>query len=239
MFEKELTCGNHVSYHFCVDEFGDNFHQKSKLKKIENQLLNICSELNLSKYECNITASNTISNGDYFHISYLNKGPNEYLDKNTLNCFDINVNFPVLYFTRKIPFENNFKCGFYLNTYKSFKSKFFGEVLKTIKHFRGIYYDIFLAGDFNKDGNFIDESINIEIFPHQTKENYYSIKKILLEFFNIDRKKIDLYDKKFKNYKSSDFFFHIKIKLLTDKTIVKFYRTYPHNPFLNYYDYHN
>ena len=35
---------------------------------------------------------------------------------------------------------------------------------------------IILAGDFDKDGNFIDETINIEIIPYQNKENYFKIK---------------------------------------------------------------
>jgi hypothetical protein len=236
MFEKEITEGsNHVSHHFCVDKFGNNFPQKSNLKKIENQLLNLCPKLDLSKYECNITSSNTTSDGDYFHISYLSKGPNEYLDKDTLNFFNINVNFPVLYFTRKIPFESNFKCGFYLNTYKSFKSKFFSDTIKIIKYFKNIYYDVWIAGDFDKIGNFIDNSINIEIFPFQTKENFYKIKNILLNHFDIDQSKINLYDKKFINYLEDDFFFHIKIKLNNERTIVKFYRTYPNNPFSKYY----
>lgn len=234
MFEKEITLGNHVSYHFCIDKFGNNFKKKSKLKIIENYLSHI--DLDLSKYEFNITSSNTTSINDYFHVSYLFKGPGQYVDKDTLRFFNIDVNFPVIYFTRKIPLEDNFKCGFYLNTYKKFRSKFFNKVIKTIRLFKNLYYDIWIAGDFDKNGNFIDNSINIEIIPIQTKENFYLIKDILLSNFDVDKNKINLYDKKFINYNKTKFHFHVKIKYTMDKTIVKFYRTYPDNPYLKYYD---
>lgn len=233
MFEKEITFGNHVSYHFCVDKFGKNFHPKSKQHLIEKELCNI--DVDLSKYECNITTENTTSDGNYFHISYLRRKHCVGLDKNILKFFNIDVDFPVVYFTRKVPIEDNFKCGFYLSTYKSFNSKFLNKTLKTIEHFSGLYDDFFLAGDFDKNGNFIDESINIEIIPIQSKENYYRLKNILLDNFKIDEKKLNLYDKKFLNYTPKSFSFHIKIKFTTTDTIVKFYRSYPNNPFLSYY----
>lgn len=234
MFEKEITKGNHVSYHFCVDKFGNNFKPNSKLRIIENQLSHI--NLDLSTYECNITSSNTTSLGDYFHISYLFKGPDQYIDEDTLKFFSINANFPVLYFTRKIPYEDGFKCGFYLNTYKKFKSKFFYEVIQTIKLFKNLYYDVWIAGNFDKDGNFIDDSINVEIVPIQTEENFYLIKDILLKNYDIDENKINLYDKKFLYYNQTKFHFHVKIKYIGDKHIIKFYRTYPNNPYIKYYD---
>lgn len=235
MFEREITSGNHVSYHFCVDKFENNFHPKSKLFLIEKHLSHV--NIDLSRYECNITTSNTTSSGDYFHISYLRKGSSQlYLSREVLEYFDININFPALYFTRKLPYESNYKCGFYLNTYKTFRSKFFDRVVKTISLFKGLYYDVFLAGDFNCDGKFIDESINIEIFPIPTKENFYAMKNILLDNFKVDKKKIDIYDNKFKNYTDNQFYFHIKIKFTENNEIVKFYRTYPNNPFLSYYD---
>jgi len=233
LFEKEITSGNHVSYHFCVDEFKNHFYPKSKQHAIEKELSNI--DIDLSKYECNITTSNTTSSGDYFHISYLRKSPYEFLSEEVLKYFNINVDFPVLYFTRKIPFEQNFKCGFYLKTFKNFKSKFFDEVIEIISLFNGLYYDVYLAGDFTSDGGFIDKSINIEIFPIQSTKNFYKIKEILLENFDVEKKKLDLYDKKFVDYAVNKFFFYIKIKITEDGKIVKFYRTYPNNPFQQEY----
>lgn len=235
MFEKEITRNNHVSYHFCVDKFKNNFNNKSKLFFIEKELSNI--DLDLSKYECSITSENTTSTGNYFHISFLLRKPTDFIDKNTLDYFSINVNFPVLYFTRKIPYEDKFKCGFYLDTYKKFKSKFFKKVIDTIKQFKNLYSDIWIAGDFDKYGSFIDDSINIEIFPIQTEENFKIIKNILINNYAIDKNKIDQYDKKFLNFNKNNFHFHFKIKYTKeDDTIIKIYRTYPNNPYLNYYD---
>ena len=97
---------------------------------------------------------------------------------------------------------------------------------------------IILAGDFDKDGNFIDETINIEIIPYQNKENYFKIKNILLDDYSVVPQKIGRYDKMFTNYMIHDFCWHTKIKLFSDREpLVKFYRTYPHNPFLGYHNY--
>jgi hypothetical protein len=233
MFEKEITRGNHVSYHFCVDKFANNFHPKSKQHLIEKELSNI--DLDLSKYECNITTENTTSEGNYFHVSYLKKQKYDRMDDEVLKYFNINVNFPVIYFTRKLPLEKNFKCGFYLETYRYFNSKFLNNTLKTLEHFNGLYDDFFLAGDFDENGNFIDESINIEIIPIQSEQTYYAIKKILLENFDIDENKLNPYDRKFINYEPKKFSFHIKIKFTTTTPIVKIYRSYPINPFISYY----
>lgn len=235
MFEKEITYGNHVSYHFCVDKFGNNFNINSKHFDIDQELSKI--QFDSSKYECSITTSNTTSSGDYFHISYLNRD-NDYIDRKVLKTFNVNVGFPVIYFTKKFPIDDMFKCGFHLNTYKTFKSKFFSDVLKTIKLFKGLYCDIILAADFSSDGKFVDDSINIEIVPIQTKETFYRVKQILLDNFNIDILKINLYDKLFSTYTVDCFSWHIKIKL-QDNTCVKFYRTYPNNPYLNYKKYND
>ena len=97
---------------------------------------------------------------------------------------------------------------------------------------------IILAGDFDKDGNFIDETINIEIIPYQNKENYFKIKNILLDEYAVIPQKIGRYDKMFTNYMIHDFCWHTKIKLFNNREpLVKFYRTYPHNPFLGYHNY--
>ena len=151
-----------------------------------------------------------------------------------MDYFKIPVNFPVVYLTRKIPFTPEFKCGFYLNTFKKFKSVYFNQTLDTIKLFKGLYNDVILAGDFNEDGIFIDESINIEIMPIQSKKVYFKIRKILSEMYCIDN--FDSCDKLFDDYSVEKFHFHVKIKYGINGLIVKFYNTYPVNPFLNYYD---
>ena len=154
--------------------------------------------------------------------------------KSVLDYFKIPVNFPVVYFTRKIPFTPEFKCGFYLNTFKKFKSAYFHQTLYTLKLFKGLYNDIILAGDFREDGTFIDDSINIEIMPIQSREVYLKIRKILNEMYSIDN--FDTCDNLFDDYSIEKFHFHVKIKYSINGLVVKFYNTYPVNPFLNYYD---
>lgn len=229
MFEKEITSGNHVSYHFCVDKFAENFHPKSKQHLIEEQLSYV--DIDLSLYELGITSSNTTSDGDYIHVSYLRRLNNGFMKQDVLDYFNIKADFPVLYFTRKVPFESNYKCGFYLGAYKEFNSRFFDETVTVIQKFKNLFRDVFLAGDFTSDGEFIDDSINIEIFPHQSKENYLVIKQLLIDHFDVVEEKISLYDKMFSNFKPNQFHYHIKIKLKDTGNIVKFYRTYPNNPF--------
>ena len=115
-----------------------------------------------------------------------------------------------------------------------FKSVYFQQTLSTIKLFRGLYNDIILAGDFREDGSFIDESINIEIMPIQSKEVYFKIREILISMFNIDN--FDSCDKLFDNYSVEKLHFHVKIKYGINGLVIKFYHTYPINPFLKYYD---
>jgi hypothetical protein len=238
LFEKEITKGNHIESHVCVDKFANHFHPKSKQYILEKQLSSINLDLSKYDYECTITSSNTTSPNNYIHISYVTDplNPNKkFLNKEILESFKIDVNFPVLYFTRKIPFEETFKCGFYLDTYKTFKSKFFNETVEIISLFNNVKTGGHLAGDFTFDGKFIDNSINIEILPIQSKRNFYEIKEILLKNFDVKKEKIDLYDKKFENYSLDKFYFYIKIKITNNGKIVKFYRTYPNNPFLQQY----
>ena len=214
MYERELTQGGSYQYHTCVDKFDDY-------------------DIDLYDYECNITPKNNTSPHDYIHVSCLKKGIDKFIRRSVLDYFNIPVNFPVVYFTRKVPFTSDFKCGFYLNTFKKFKSDYFKQTLGTIKLFKGLYNDIFLAGDFNQNGSFIDESINIEIMPIQSKDNYLIIKKILNENYGIDNFECDSL---FKDYSVDKFHFHVKIKYSVDGMIIKFYNTYPINPFINYYD---
>ena len=214
MYERELTQGGSYQYHTCVDKLDEY-------------------DIDLYDYEINITPKNETSPYDYIHVSCLKKGVDKFVRRSVLEYFNIPVDFPVVYFTRKVPFTPEFKCGFYLNTFKKFKSNYFKQTLDTIKLFKGLYNDIFLAGDFNQDGSFIDESINIEIMPIQSKDNYLTIRKILNENYGIDNFECDSL---FKDYSVDKFHFHVKIKYSVDGMIIKFYNTYPINPFINYYD---
>ena len=215
MYERELTKGGVYQQHTCVDKF-DNY------------------DIDLLDYECNITPKNDTSPYDYIHISCLRKSIDSYVRKSVLDYFNIPVDFPVVYVTRKVPFTPEFKCGFYLNTLKKFKSVYFNQTLETIKLFKGLYNDVILAGDFREDGSFVDESINIEIMPIQSKEVYLNIKQILINMFSIDN--FESSDILFDNYSVEKFHFHVKIKYGINGLVVKFYNTYPINPFLNYYD---
>ena len=214
MYERELTDGGSYQHHTCVDKFDEY-------------------DIDLYDYECNITPKNKTSPHDYIHETSQKKGIDNYVRTRVIEYFNIPVNFPVVYFTRKVPFTSEFKCGFYLNTFKKLKSYYFQQTLSTIKLFKGLYNDIFLAGDFDGDGNFIDESINIEIMPIQSKDNYLTIRKILNENYGIDNFECDSL---FNDYSVDKFHFHVKIKYGVEGVIIKFYNTYPINPFINYYD---
>ena len=215
MYERELTQGGSYQYHTCVDKFDEY-------------------DIDLYDYECNITPKNETSPHDYIHVSCLKKGVDKFIRKSVLDYFNISVDFPVVYFTRKVPFTSEFKCGFYLNTYKKFNSLYFNQTIQTIKLFKGLYNDVFLAGDFDGDGNFVDDSINIEIMPIQSKDVYLKIRKILIDSFDIDN--FDTCDNLFDEYSIDKFHFHVKIKYGIKGLVVKFYNTYPNNPFQNYYD---
>ena len=215
MYERELTKGGVYQYHTCVDKLDDY-------------------DIDLFDYEINVTPKNETSPHDYIHISCLRKTTDDYVRKSVLDYFKIPVNFPVVYFTRKIPFTPEFKCGFYLNTFKKFKSAYFHQTLYTLKLFRGLYNDVILAGDFTEDGRFIDDSINIEIMPIQSKDIYFKIRKILSEMYSIDN--FDTCDNLFDDYSVDKFHFHVKIKYSVNGMVIKFYNTFPINPFLKYYD---
>ena len=215
MYERELTKGGVYQYHTCVDKFDDY-------------------DIDLYDYECNFTPKNETSPDDYIHVSCLRKTMDDYVRQNVLDYFNIPVTFPVVYFTRKVPFTPEFKCGFYLNTFKKFNSAYFHQTLYTLKLFRGLYNDVILAGDFTEDGRFIDDSINIEIMPIQSKDIYFKIRKILSEMYSIDN--FDTCDNLFDDYSVDKFHFHVKIKYSVNGMVIKFYNTFPINPFLKYYD---
>ena len=213
MLETEISEGQHTSVHFCFDKF-DGLLDKG---------------LDLSKYELSITDPRT-----HFHVHLLNRD-SDYIEKNVLDAYHINVDFPVIFFGRELPYRDGFRCAFHLETYKKFKSVLFRETIKTIQLFKGNFIDIILAGDFTQDGKFIDNSINIEIIPKL--ENYKQVGEILDRNFNIP--KLNYFYDSFICYEREDFAWHIKIKLHQDsKPIVKFYRTNPNNPYLHfkYYD---
>jgi len=240
MFEREITEGDHRSYHVCVEKFGNNFNPKSKFYPIDQGLSKV--NVDLSNYECNITLENHTSPNNYFHVSYLAKNLNvPYVERHILKAFDIDLYIPVLYFTRQYPFTKNYKVGFGYKIFKTFKSKFYDRVIKTMIKFDNYLNglnSIILAGDFDQNGKFIDESINIEIIPYQNKDNYYKIRKLLLQDYPVIENKIEKYDKMFTDYTIKKFCWHTKIKLFDDREpVVKFYRTYPHNPFIKYYNY--
>ena len=215
MHERELTEGGVYQHHTCVDKFDDY-------------------DIDLYDYECNFTPKNETSPYDYIHVSCLRKTMDNYVRQTVLDYFNIPVTFPVVYFTRKVPFTPDFKCGFYLNTFKRFKSAYFHQTLYTLKLFKGLYNDIILAGDFTEDGKFIDDSINIEIMPIQSKDIYFKIRKILSEMYSIDN--FDTCDNLFDDYSVDKFHFHVKIKYSVNGLVIKFYNTFPINPFLKYYD---
>mgnify|MGYP006064599877 FL=1 len=119
---------------------------------------------------------------------------------------------------------------------KKLNSPLIKDVIKVIKLFKGHYIDIILASDFTQSGEIRNKDINIEIIPNITK--YNEIGKILEK--NFDLPKLDYYKGSFDDYNEKDFAWHIKIKLFRyyKKPIVKFYKTYPNNPYLHfkYYD---
>ena len=105
-----------------------------------------------------------------------------------------------------------------------------------IKLFKGNFIDIILASDFTQSGEISNKDINIEIIPNIN--NYKKIGDILQKNFELP--KLKYYEDSFNDYNEKDFAWHIKIKLFRyiKKPLVKFYKTYPNNPYLHfkYYD---
>ena len=218
-----------------MDKFGNNFHPKSKQYPIDQELSTYNKDF--SDYECAITTSTTTSEGDYFHITSLTKNRNIiYLEQDVLEMFNIPIDFDCIYITRAFPYVDGFKCGFDLKTFGTFGSTLRDDAMKVSLLFEGMCNAQIFAADFTKDGEYIDESINIEVLPYQSL--YYPVSEILVRNFDIDKNKISYYNNKFKDYKKADYSWHIKIKLYKNRDpVVKFYRTYPINPYLKYYNY--
>ena len=89
---------------------------------------------------------------------------------------------------------------------------------------------------FTQDGEIKNKDINIEIIPEW--KNHKEICEILENNFKLP--KLDYYKESFNDYNKKDFAWHIKIKLFRyiKTPIVKFYKTFPNNPYLHfkYYD---
>ena len=210
MLETQLSEGHHTSVHFCHDKFDEELDRG----------------LDLSKYETSITDPRS-----HFHIHYFNRS-NDYMEKKVLDSYNINVNFPVIFFSREIPHRDGFRCAFHLQTLKKLRSPFLRDVVKIIKMFKGNFIDIILAADFTKNGEICNKDINIEVIP--IWENYDQIGKILKD--NFDLPKLSYFNGSFDSYDREDFAWHIKIKLFRyiKTPLVKFYKTYPNNPYIDY-----
>ena len=210
MLETQISEGHHTSCHFCFDKFEGSLDKG----------------LDLSKYELSITDPRS-----HFHIHYLNRD-DDYIEQKVLDAYDINVDFPVIFFGRELPYRDGFRCAYHLNTLKKLKSPFVRDVVNIIKLFKGNFIDIILASDFSQNGLISDKDINIEIIP--LMQNYKQIGEILEKNFELP--KLEYYKESFKDYNEKDFAWHIKIKLFRyiKKPLVKFYKTYPNNPYLHF-----
>ena len=215
MLETQISEGHHTSCHFCFDKFEGSLDKG----------------LDLSKYELSITDPRS-----HFHVHYLNRD-DDYIEQKVLDAYDINVDFPVIFFGRELPYRDGFRCAYHLSTLRKLKSPFVRDVVKIIKLFKGNFIDIILASDFSQDGVISDKDINIEIIP--LMQNYKQIGEILEKNFELP--KLGYYYESFNDYNEKDFAWHIKIKLFRyiKKPLVKFYKTYPNNPYLHFKIYDN
>ena len=93
MLETQISEGHHTSCHFCFDKFEGSLDKG----------------LDLSKYELSITDPKT-----HFHVHYLNRD-GDYIKKEVLDAYDINVNFPVIFFGRELPYRDGFRCAYHLS----------------------------------------------------------------------------------------------------------------------------
>lgn len=239
MFEKELTHGNHVSYHFIYDYFDTVSPTNSKLYLLEEKLRDSITYqgMDLRGYGNAITPANTTSpDEDVFHIGSYYKP----IGSEIQTFFKIPVDFQVLYFSKKIANatkESSFKCGYmpeYFFNEMGF-SKWKDEAYHLVKLFEENAHHIIIASHFNADGSVNEKELNVEIIPNYSVENYYWLKQNLLNTFDLRKDVFDLYDKKFEGYYLEKFHFHAKIKFTDEKTTVKFYRTWPFNPYTGEY----
>lgn len=233
MFEKELTFGNHVSYHFIYDYFDIVSPKNSKLYQYEKQLKEtVTDHFDLVGFQNAITTPNTTLNDDaYFHVAMYRR----FMDDETKNFFHINSKFPITYFTKKINDATKpspYKCGYVYEVLKYLRHPLESKIIELMNFFKEETSHPIFASHFKENGELIENEMNLEIMPHYTKENFFSLKKKLIENFDVKKEVLDLYDKKFANYNEKDFHYHLKIKLKSDVTTIKFYRTFPINPYL-------
>ena len=98
-------------------------------------------------------------------------------------------------------------------------------------------------GDYGGNNEKVYKPMNLtESFENIDKQIDKTVKQIgeILEK-NYDVPKIYYYDNSFVEYEDKDFAWHIKIKLFRyiKKPIIKFYKTYPDNPYLHFHYYAN
>ena len=67
MFEREITSGDHRSYHVCVEKFGNNFNPKSKFYPIDQALSEVKGDFSNSSRFCCILCRHL----DYMEIPLL------------------------------------------------------------------------------------------------------------------------------------------------------------------------
>lgn len=238
MFEKELTQGNHVSYHFMYKYFDTISPKNSKLYLYERELKNTVTKYcDLNGFQNALTTPNTTLNEDAcFHVGIHKR----FIDANIKDFFKIKTNLPLIYFTKKVKEatkESMFKCGYTLTTLKELNHSLESSAIETLNLFKDETSQPIFASYFTKEGKIIEDEMNVEIIPKYSKENYFSIKQKILKNFQVKKEILDLYDKKFVDYHQNDFHYHVKIKLKKEgNCTVKFYRTYPFwtkNPYLN------
>jgi len=228
MFEKELTNGNHVSYHFAYEYFDTLSPKNSKLYQYEKKLkTSVTDHFNLIGFQNALTTPNTTIGGDaHFHVGVHRR----LIDDSVKNFFHINSNFLVIYFTKKVgqaTEKSSYKCGYSQDTLKSLKHPLEGEGIKLLEIFKNETAQSIFASNFTQDGKLEDNELNFEIKPHYSSENYFKLKNKIIENFDVREEILNRYDKKFINYSPTDFHFHFKIKLSEKPPVVKFYRTFP------------
>lgn len=233
MFEKELTKGRHVSYHFIYPYFDTLSPKNSKLYQYEKELKEtVTQHFDLVGFQNALTTPNTTLKEDAcFHVGMHKK----FIDDETRKFFHIKSDFPMVYFTKKIKNaakRSPYKCGYTYEVLKKIKHPLEDKAVELMDLFSEETSQPIFASHFMENGKIVEDEMNFEIIPHYTKENYFSIKNKLIKNFDVREEVLNLYDKKFANYKGTDFHYHVKIKLKPSGTTVKFYRTFPINPYL-------
>lgn len=238
MFEKELTEGNHVSYHFMYKYFDTISPENSKLYQYEKQLKEtVTKHFDLTGFQNALTTPNTTLKEDAcFHVGLHRK----FIDDKVRDFFHIKSSFPMIYFTKKVKEatrQSPYKCGYTYDVLKQLNHPLEKQAIDLLNLFKEETSQSIFATHFMANGDLNGNEINFEIIPHYTKQNYFALKNKLIKNFKVKKEVLELYDKKFATYKKTDFHYHVKIKINSEgKTVVKFYRTYPswrNNPYLN------